>query len=178
MNMFDEVGSLSPKVFIFDRLGGFVAERSDGPWCPPAPRPTKPSRVSKETFPTSATKSVDIARWVKDERPLSTDIDLLLFSCPSIFDMPNAHLSNIGLLPKDEDGDGRGWDPVIKMDSDLGVWFPPRPFDGGTPTRRVGGVLAVAQEVASSDWMIPSTSSIQIRTFSGLRSYTSVIHRK
>lgn len=118
----DKVGSASP---LFDKLEGFVAESSDGAgWWPavnPDPRPTKPALVSRETFPTSATRSVDMARWVKEERPFSTDGDLLAFSSRSIFDMPNAHLSNIGLLPKDEDGDGRGCDPVMKMDSDLGV---------------------------------------------------------
>ena len=49
----------------------------------------------------------------------------------------------------------------------LGVWLPPRPLEGGTPTRRVGGVEAVK---AASDSMMDSTSSIEIRTFSGLRS--------
>jgi hypothetical protein len=103
---------------------------------------------------------------------------LLGISCPAILDMPNAHLSNMGLLPKDEDGDGRGCDPVMKIDSDLGVWLPPRPLDGGTPTRRVGGVLALAEDTASSVWMILSTSSMQINTFSGLRSCSFVIHPK
>lgn len=58
----------------------------------------------------------------------------------------------------------------MKIDSVRGVWFPPRPFDGGTPTSFVGGELGFADAVASSVWMIDSTSSIQIRTFSGFRS--------
>ena len=56
------------------------------------------------------------------------------------------------------------------MDSDRGVWFPPRPLEGGTPTNRVGGVLTLANDVASSVDMIDSTSSMHIRTFSGFRS--------
>ena len=56
------------------------------------------------------------------------------------------------------------------MDSDRGVWFPPRPLEGGTPTSRVGGVLTLAKDVASSVDMIDSTSSMHISTFSGFRS--------
>jgi hypothetical protein len=56
------------------------------------------------------------------------------------------------------------------MDSERGVWFPPRPFDGGTPTSLVGGDAGFEADMASSDWIIDSTSSIQMRTFSGLRS--------
>ena len=56
------------------------------------------------------------------------------------------------------------------MDSDRGVWFPPRPLEGGTPTSRVGGVLTLANDVASSVDMIDSTSSMHISTFSGFRS--------
>jgi hypothetical protein len=48
--------------------------------------------------------------------------------------------------------------------------LPPRPFDGGTPTSRVGGVDALAAVAASSDWMMDSTSSMHISTFSGFRS--------
>lgn len=47
--------------------------------------------------------------------------------------------------------------------------MPPRPLDGGTPTSRVGGDVALA-DAASSVWMIDSTSSILIRTFSGFKS--------
>jgi len=109
--------------------------------------------------------------------PLSAE-DGFPDASPSIFDIPNAHLSSIGLLPNDEEGDGRGCEPVMKTDSDLGVWFPPRPFEGGTPTSRVGGVLALA-DAASSAEMIDSTSSIQMRTFSGLRSRkTRLRHEK
>ena len=32
----------------------------------------------------------------------------------------------------------------MNTDSDLGVWFPPRPLEGGTPTRRVGGAFAIS----------------------------------
>ena len=52
--------------------------------------------------------------------------------------IPNAHLSNIGLLPKLLLGLGRGWLPVMNTLSLRGVWFPPRPLLGGTPIRRVG----------------------------------------
>ena len=58
----------------------------------------------------------------------------------------------------------------MNTDSERGVWFPPRPLEGGTPTRRVGGVLAVAVEAASSEEMMDSTSSMQINTFSGFKS--------
>ena len=58
---------------------------------------------------------------------------------------------------------------MMKTDSDLGVWLPPRPLEGGTPTSLVVGELAVLEE-ASSAWMMDSTSSMHIRTFSGFRS--------
>ena len=58
----------------------------------------------------------------------------------------------------------------MNTDSERGVWFPPRPLEGGTPTSRVGGVLEVAMEAASSEEMMDSTSSMQISTFSGFRS--------
>jgi hypothetical protein len=40
---------------------------------------------------------------------------------PSILLIPNAHLSSIGLEPKDEDGDGKGCEPVMNTDSERGV---------------------------------------------------------
>lgn len=83
--------------------------------------------------------------------------------------MPNASLSNMELLPNDEDGEGRGWDPVMKMDSERGVWLPPRPFEGGTPISREGGGVVLA-EVANSAAMIASTSSMHMSTFSGFKS--------
>jgi hypothetical protein len=89
---------------------------------------------------------------------------------PSILLMVNANLSNMGLEPKEEDGDGRGCEPVMNTDSERGVWLPPRPFEGGTPTSLVGGERACCEEAASSAWMMDSTSSMQMRTFSGLRS--------
>ena len=91
---------------------------------------------------------------------------------PSILLMPKAQRSSIGDAPWDEDGEGRGWEPVIKTDSGRGVWLPPRPRDGGTPTSFVGGCgrAPLAEAAASSFWMMVSTSSIQISTFSGLRS--------
>lgn len=84
----------------------------------------------------------------------------------SILLIPNVHLSSIGLDPKDEDGDGNGCDPVMYTESVRGVWFPPRPLEGGTPTSRV----LVSDEEASSVVIMSSTLSIQIKTFSGLRS--------
>jgi len=36
-------------------------------------------------------------------------------------DNPNANLPNIGLEPKDEDGEGRGYGPVITVDSGDGL---------------------------------------------------------
>jgi hypothetical protein len=99
---------------------------------------------------------------------LPTDPGLL--PSPSILLMPNANLSNMGLDPNDEDGDGSGWELCIDMDSDRGVWFPPRPFEGGTPTNLVGGEVGLEAASAISDWIMDSTSSMQMRTFSGLRS--------
>lgn len=55
------------------------------------------------------------------------------------------------------------------MDSERGVWLPPLPFEGGTPTSRVGGE-ELATFAASSASIRASTSSIAISTFSGLRS--------
>jgi hypothetical protein len=99
---------------------------------------------------------------------LPTDPGLL--PSPSILLIPNASLSNIGLDPNDEEGDGSGWELCIEMDSERGVWFPPRPFEGGTPTSLVGGEAGLEADIASSDWIMDSTSSMQMRTFSGLRS--------
>jgi hypothetical protein len=66
-------------------------------------------------------------------------------------------------------GEGNGWDPMRTTDSGRGVWLPPRPREGGTPTSFVGGVPLARAEVISF-WMMDSTSSMHIRTFSGLRS--------
>jgi hypothetical protein len=38
----------------------------------------------------------------------------------------------------------------MKMDSERGVWFPPRPFEGGTPTSLVGGDEELAEAEESS----------------------------
>lgn len=90
---------------------------------------------------------------------------------PSILLMPNASLSNLGLLPNDmdEDGDGSGRDPVMRIDSERGVWLPPRPLEGGTPISREGGGVALAEAAVSAS-MMDSTSSMQMSTFSGFRS--------
>lgn len=61
----------------------------------------------------------------------------------------------------------------MNTDSERGVWLPPRPREGGTPTSFVwAGELVVGEvdEEASSREMMDSTSSIAMRTFSGLRS--------
>jgi hypothetical protein len=62
-----------------------------------------------------------------------------LLPSPSILLIPNASLSNMGLDPNDPDGEGSGWELCMDMDSERGVWLPPRPFDGGTPTSLVRG---------------------------------------
>ena len=77
----------------------------------------------------------------------------------SILLMPKAHLSRAGL----EEGEGRGCEPVMKTDSERGVWFPPRPLEGGTPTSLALWSLSAAA-------MVDSTSSMTMRMFSGLRS--------
>jgi hypothetical protein len=61
----------------------------------------------------------------------------LLPDSPSILLMVNAHLSTMGLVPNEEEGEGSGCEFVMNIDSDRGVWFPPRPFEGGTPTSLV-----------------------------------------
>lgn len=138
----------------------------------------KPPLVSRETLPTSAARSVlgpRLAPALKLMKPLSPREPGLLEASSelSILLMPKAHLSSIGLEPNEEEGEGRGWEPVMKTDSERGVWFPPRPFEGGTPTSLVGGEEALA-ELASSASMIDSTSSMAMRIFSGLRSESGV----
>jgi len=88
---------------------------------------------------------------------------------PSILLIPKAQRSSIGEAPWEEEGEGRGCEPVIKTESGRGVWLPPRPREGGTPTSLVGGV-PLAEADASSFWMIDSTFSMHMSTFSGLRS--------
>ena len=120
-----------------------------------------PALVSKVTFPTSGAKSLVGPRFIV--MPLSP-----LASSPSILDIPNAHLSYIRLEPNNGEGEGRGgWEPAINTNSERGVWFPPRPFEGGAS---MGGVLAVAVEAASSAEIMDSTSSVQMSTFSRFRS--------
>ena len=106
--------------------------------------------------------------FVTDPEPKEPGFDV---ASPSILLIPNASLSNLGLLPKDkeEDGDGSGCDPVMKTDSERGVWLPPRPLEGGTPINREGGGVVLA-EAAISASMIDSTSSMQMSTFSGFKS--------
>ena len=55
----------------------------------------------------------------------------------------------------------------MKMPSPRGVWVPPRPCDGGTPTSFVGTAAGV---VSSSAFTTASTSSMTINTFSGFKS--------
>jgi hypothetical protein len=88
---------------------------------------------------------------------------------PSILLIPKAQRSSIGEAPWEEEGEGRGCEPVIKTESGRGVWLPPRPREGGTPTSLVGGV-PLAEAEASSFWMIDSTLSMHMSTFSGFRS--------
>ncbi len=72
-------------------------------------------------------------RLVAPETSRALPADPGLLPSPSILLIPNAHRSRCDDDPYDELGDGSGWDPVMKTDSDLGVWFPPRPREGGTP---------------------------------------------
>ena len=48
--------------------------------------------------------------FVTEPEPKEPGFDV---ASPSILLMPNASLSNLGLLPKDEDGDGSGCDSVM-----------------------------------------------------------------
>jgi hypothetical protein len=106
--------------------------------------------------------------FVTEPEPKDPGFDV---ASPSILLMPNASLSNLGLLPKDKDeeGDGSGCDPVMNIDSGRGVWLPPRPLEGGTPINREGGGVALEEAVISAS-MIDSTSSMQMSTFSGFKS--------
>jgi hypothetical protein len=83
----------------------------------------------------------------------------------------------MGLEPNEEEGEGSGCEPVIYTDSERGVWLPPRPLDGGTPTNFVGGDEALT-ELANSASMMDSTSSMAMRMFSGLRSGMEVSERE
>lgn len=136
------------------------------------------SSVSSPAVPTPATISVP-----RESLPSSTSGSRLPAPDPdpdpdpgfSILLIPNAHLSNMGLLPKLELGLGKGCE--LCMLTSRGVWFPPRPLEGGTPTSLVlmfvvldGEAVGERREAASSDWIIDSTLSMQMRTFSGLRS--------
>lgn len=98
---------------------------------------------------------------VKEPGPLGAAL-----APPSILLIPKAQRSSMGEVPE---GEGRGCEPVIKTESGRGVWLPPRPREGGTPTSLVGGV-PLAEAEASSLWMIDSTLSMHMSTFSGLRS--------
>ena len=80
---------------------------------------------------------------MKEPGPLGAVLAL-----PSILLMPKAQRSSMGEAPWEEEGEGRGCDSVIKTESGRGVWLPPRPREGGTPTSLVGGVPLV--EEASS----------------------------
>ena len=69
-----------------------------------------------------------------------------LLPSPSIILVPKVKLSNNGIEPYEEDGDGSGWELRIEIDSGRRVWFRPRPFDSGTPTSLVGGVEVGMQD--------------------------------
>lgn len=76
--------------------------------------------------------------------------------------IPKPHLSipPPGLLPpppapapKLLEGEGSGCEPVMKTDSERGVWLPPRPREGGTPTSLVvGGAVPGAVGKAGFCW--------------------------
>jgi hypothetical protein len=93
--------------------------------------------------------------------------DLLAPDSLSILLIAKDSLSSAVVELKEEDGEGSGRE--MWMDSERGVWLPPLPFEGGTPTSRVGGA-GLAAVAASSASMRASTSSIAMSTFSGLRS--------
>jgi hypothetical protein len=100
--------------------------------------------------------------------------DLLVARSLSILLITKDNLSSavVELNEDDGDGDGSGREPM-RMDSGRGVWLPPLPFEGGTPTKRVGGAGLAAAEACSISIRV-STSSIAISTFSGLRSRRGV----
>jgi hypothetical protein len=141
----------------------------------------KRSAASSVSFPLptspAARSFISLLVYLGIAPALPTEPGLLPF--PSILLIPRANLSNIGLEPHEEDGDGRGWELCIEIDSECGVWFPPRPF--GTPTSLVGGDAGFDADMASSDWIIESMSSIQMRTFSDgwstIRSWWTRAHR-
>ena len=73
--------------------------------------------------------------------PLALDPEEVFLSV--ILLIPKANLSNMGLDPKLLLGLGRGWLPVMKTEtlSLRGVWLPPLPLLGGTPTSLVGAFI-------------------------------------
>jgi hypothetical protein len=119
------------------------------------------------TLASALLSRIPLGGLVKDPGPLAA-----VLAPPSILLMPKAQRSSTDEEAWEDEGEGRGWELVIKTDSGRGVWLPPRPRDGGTPTSLVGGGggVPLAEAEASSFWMIDSTSSMHMRTFSGLRS--------
>jgi hypothetical protein len=59
---------------------------------------------------------------VREPDPLGAALALIL-ALPSILLMPKAQRSSMGEAPWEEEGEGegRGWEPVIKTDSGRGV---------------------------------------------------------
>jgi hypothetical protein len=57
---------------------------------------------------------------VREPGPLAAALALTL-APPSILLMPKAQRSSIGEAPWEEEGDGKGWEPVMKTDSGRGV---------------------------------------------------------
>lgn len=89
---------------------------------------------------------------------------------PDILDIWKLNFSMDGLCKEPGRlvlGEDSGWEPVMRMLSALGVCVPPLPWEGGTPTILVGTAAGL---VSSSARTTASTSSMQMRTFSGLRS--------
>lgn len=168
---------------------GACCDSSDGPACFPFPasgRVFSPNGdESSVTFDIrSAAASAESARLsaplprfsLASELRDLTFVELLTLAGPlapplsSILLIPKPQRSRWDVEPNEDDGEGSGCEPVMNTDSDRGVWFPPRPREGGTPMRRVGGGVCEADCAVSSAWITDSTSSMEIRTFSGLRS--------
>ena len=82
-------------------------------------------------------------------------------------DILNTSLSSIGLELSELLGLGRGRELVMNTGSRRGVCVPPRPWLGGTPTSLVATAIGFVRSSASTT---ASTSSMQMSTFSGLRS--------
>jgi hypothetical protein len=110
---------------------------------------SKMREKEEEPLPRSATLTVLLSA---PPPALALPTDPGLLPSPLILLIPKASLSNIGLDPNNE-GDGSGCELCMDIDLDRGVWLPPLPFEGGTPSSLVVGDAGFEADIASLDWI-------------------------